>query len=316
MSSGSDTLKDYLIDEFVLDYHEGRLTRRDALIRLVALTGSLTAAGTLLACAPAAPQAPVATSVPPTPVPMAATVVAGPGTSPNDPDLMAQAVQFPGPASTLLAYLARPKGNGPFPAVMIAHENQGTGPHYEDVARRYAKAGYAGLVLDQLSRQGGSDKVDQAQRAAAQGSTPITDYVADLEAAFKYLQEQPFVRKDRIGITGFCAGGGLAWRAATKIADLKAAVPFYGAPPPPPEEIPNIRAAVLAIYGEQDANVNRSIPDVEAAMKQHNKTYEKIIYPGAQHAFFNDTRADRYHAEASRDAWLKALGWFDKYLKA
>lgn len=316
MSSGSDTLKDYLIDEFVLDYHEGRLTRRDALIRLVALTGSLTAAGTLLACAPAAPQAPVATSVPPTPVPVAATVIAGPGTSPTDPDLVAQPVQFPGPASTLFAYLARPKGNGPFATVMISHENAGTGPHYEDVTRRFAKAGYAALVLDLLSRQGGSDKVDQAGRAAAQGSTPISEYAADFEAAFKYLQDQPFVRKDRIGMTGFCAGGGMTWRVATRIADLKAAVPFYGAPPPPLEDVPNIRAAVLAIYGEQDANVNRSIPDVEGAMKQHNKTYEKIIYPGAQHAFFNDTRADRYHAEASRDAWLKALGWFDKYLKA
>jgi carboxymethylenebutenolidase len=115
-------------------------------------------------------------------------------------------------------------------------------------------------------------------------------------------------------MVGFCFGGGITWRVATKTPELRAAVPFYG-PNPPLEDVPGIRAAVLAIYGENDANINRGIPAIEEAMKANGKIFEKIIYSNAGHAFHNDTGAN-YNPEAARDAWAKTLAWFERYLKA
>ncbi len=115
-------------------------------------------------------------------------------------------------------------------------------------------------------------------------------------------------------MVGFCFGGGVTWRAATKLLQLRAAVPFYG-PHPPLEDVPAIQAAVLAIYGELDERINRGIPEIEAAMQQHNKTFVKIIYPDAQHAFHNDTGRN-YKLDAARDAWAKTLDWFARYLQA
>jgi carboxymethylenebutenolidase len=130
-----------------------------------------------------------------------------------------------------------------------------------------------------------------------------------------YMQSQPYVQKDRVGMVGFCFGGGVTWRVATKMPELRAAVPFYG-PNPPLEDVPQIRAAVLAIYAERDQRINQGIPAIEEAMARHGKTFEKIIYPNADHAFHNDTNPQRYNAAAARDAWAKTLAWFDRHLKA
>lgn len=316
MSSSSDTFKDYVIGEFLEDYQENRLSRREALRRLAALTGSMAAASTLLAaCAPSTPP-PSPTAVPPTPVPVMVSTIAGPGVSPDDPSLIAQEVQFPGPSGTIFGYLARPRGQGTFPAVLICHENVGLLPHFADVARRFAKAGYVGLPIDLLSREGGTEKVtDSAQRSAILGTSQVDRFVEDFQAAFRYLQGQAYVRGDRIGITGFCFGGGVIWRVATKTPEVRAAVSFYGRVPPV-EEVPDLRAAVLGIYGELDTRVNAGIPTIETAMKQHGKIFEKVIYPNAQHAFFNEDKPDSYHSEAARDSWIRGVGWFDKYLKA
>jgi carboxymethylenebutenolidase len=129
----------------------------------------------------------------------------------------------------------------------------------------------------------------------------------------RFLQEQPGVRGDRIGMTGFCFGGGVTWRCATQLPELGAAVPFYGSGPPL-EDVPAIRAPVLAIYGENDQRINSGIPALEEAMKAHGKVFEKIVYPNADHAFFNDT-GTRYNPEAARDAWERMLAWFGKYLE-
>lgn len=138
--------------------------------------------------------------------------------------------------------------------------------------------------------------------------------MADFQAGLRYLQGQPYVRRDRIGMVGFCFGGNVTWRVATKTPELGAAVPFYG-PNPPLEDVPGIQAAVLAIYGELDNFVNAGIPAIEAAMAQHGKTFERVVYPNARHAFFNDTRP-AYNAEAAQDAWTRMLGWFERYLKS
>ncbi|MSP11726.1 MAG: hypothetical protein EXR62_02090 [Chloroflexi bacterium] len=187
--------------------------------------------------------------------------------------------------------------------------------HIKDVTRRLTKAGYVGLAVDLISRQGGTDKVtDQAQIPGVLSNTAPDDYIKDFQAGIKYLQSQPFVMKDRFGMVGFCFGGGITWRVITKTPEIKAAVPFYG-PNPPLEDVPGIQAAVLGLYGGEDQRIDAGIPAIEAAMKQNNKTYEKILYQGANHAFHNDTGAS-YKADAAIDGWSKAIGWFNKYLKS
>ena len=116
----------------------------------------------------------------------------------------------------------------------------------------------------------------------------------------------------RVGMVGFCFGGGITWQVATQMAELKAAVPFYG-PPPAADAVPGIQAAVLAIYGGRDSRITSTQPAIEAAMLANGKTYEKVIYPDADHAFFNDT-GTRYNEAAARDAWAQTLAWFGKYL--
>ena len=233
----------------------------------------------------------------------------------DDPDIEAGPVQFPGQGATILGYLARPKGNGPFPAVLVCHENRGLLEHIKDVTRRLAKASYVGLAVDLLSRQGGIDKIsDPAQVPGLLANSPQQQLVQDFKDGLTYLQGQPFVSKDHIGMVGFCFGGGVTWRCATQIPELKAAVPFYG-PNPPLEDVPKIKAAVLAMYGELDTRITSGAAAIEDAMKQSNKTFDKIIYPKANHAFHNDT-GQNYNAEAAKDAWAKTLAWFDKYLRS
>lgn len=331
-----DSLRNYMIEEFVEDYQEGHMSRRDALKRLAGLFGSAALAATFLgACAPPAPTpapptaAPAATNtaaptaVPPTAAPTAVPPTATAAASPtpaalnvpeNDPAIDAMAVSFPSGSATILGYLAKPKGNGPFPVVLICHENRGLLPHIQDVTRRYGKAGYVAIGVDLLSRAGGTDKADAAAVPGILGALSPAQAVDDFKAAFTYSQTLAYVRKDRVGMVGYCYGGGVTWRVAGAMKELRAAVPFYG-PIPPVEEVPNIQAAVLAMYGETDTRINAGIPTVEEAMKKANKTYEKVIYPGAGHAFNNDTGAS-HNLAAARDSFTKSLAWFEKYLKS
>lgn len=224
-------------------------------------------------------------------------------------------VEFPGEGATLMGYLARPTGEGPFPVILVCHENRGLTDHIKDVTRRVAKAGYVGLAVDLLSRQGGTAAVaDPAQIPGALGQAPEGQPVQDFQSGLRYAQSQPFVDKAKVGMVGFCYGGGVTWRVATKTSELRAAVPFYG-PAPAIADVPGIQAAVLAIYGELDQRINAGIPEIEAAMQQNNKTFEKQIYPGANHAFHNDTGRN-YKPDAAKDAWAKTVAWFDRYVKA
>ena len=242
------------------------------------------------------------------------TVPPGVNVAPDDPAITTADVSFPSGNVNVLGYLARPKGNGPFPAVLVAHENRGMVEYTKDVTRRLAKAGYVGLAVDLLSQQGGTDKIsDPAQIPGVLGNTPADQFVGYYQAGVDYLQKQPFVAKDRIGMVGFCFGGGMTWRTITKTPAIKAAVPFYG-PNPPLEDVPGIQAAVLGIYGELDQRITSGAAAIEEAMKKNGKVFEKIIYPGAAHAFHNDTGANYYPA-AAQDAWAKTVAWFEKYLK-
>jgi len=318
----------YLAEEFAEDYEEGRLSRRDALKLIASVTGSLIAANSILAaCAP--PPEETATSVTsPTdenPVSSAPTGQPVPtrafspnpayGTvMPDDPAIIASEIQFPAADGTsLIGYLAQPSSGESSPIILVCHENRGLTPHIQDVTRRLAKAGYIGLAVDLLSRQGGSAVVGETNVPGALGNIPPEQFVEDFKSGWRYLQNLSFAQADRVGMTGFCFGGGVTWQVAVHMPELLAAVPFYG-PPPSVEDVPNINAALLAMYGELDGRINSTIPAIEAAMAANNKIYEKMIYPNADHAFHNNT-SPRFNPEAAKDAWERTLAWFEKYVR-
>ena len=306
-------LERYIVEEWAEDFHGGRLNRREFLRRVALIAGGTAVALPVLRelgvlttpeeVASASSSAPVVTAQ-----------AGGVTVPPDDPALVAGAVTFPMGPVTIQAYQARPKSTDPAPGVIVIHENRGLLEHFKDVCRRLAKLGYAALAVDLASAEGGTAKYsDLAEVTAILGKTPPDQLVAMLNAGVTYLQGQPTVRKDRIGAVGFCFGGGMTWRLATRNSAIRAAVPFYG-PNPPLEDVSQIKAAILAIYGELDSRIDAGIPAIREAMRKTGLPFEVVIYPGADHAFFNDT-GQRYHAPSALDAWRRAVAWFDRYLK-
>ena len=234
--------------------------------------------------------------------------------SPEDAAISVRSITYRGEVGTLSGYVAQPADTERHPGVIVIHENRGLVEHIKDVARRLAKAGYVALAPDLLARVGGTEhfaSLDELQSTLR--TIPPEAFIADLNAALDYLKGLPCVHPDRLGVTGFCFGGGLAWRLLTMRQDLKAGVPFYGAAPPS-EDVPKIRAAVLAIYAELDERINATIPDLEKAIHKSGVRYEKVMYPGVAHAFHNDTGVN-YNPEAARDAWARTLAHFAQHLK-
>jgi carboxymethylenebutenolidase len=312
MESERQDLYRYVVEEFAEDYREGELERREFLRRMVLLGGGVGGAQALLAslgmaASPAElaqAQEVVAQANPPQGQPLV---------DPNDPALEAQMIEYPARGFTHMAYLAKPKGVTATPGIVVIHENRGLQPHIQDVARRLAKAGYIALAPDLLSKVGGTARIaDTAQISSYLAQTPADEHVANLLEALKVLKATPGVQAERLGVVGFCFGGGLAWRLATEAPELKAAVPFYG-PAPDLAKVPGIKAAVLGIYGGNDARINAGIPALEEALKRANIRYQIKIYEGANHAFHNDTGAN-YNKDAAEDAWRMTLEWFKTYL--
>jgi carboxymethylenebutenolidase len=227
-------------------------------------------------------------------------------------------VQFAGPASPISGYLTKPKGAGKYPAVVVIHENRGLNDHIRDVARRLAKEGYVALAPDYLSRGGGTEKVNPKGEGLGniRQLAPWQAVAEDTGAAVTYLKGLPEVRGDRVGVVGFCWGGAMTFAVATQVRGLRAAVVYYGASPNPIDLVKNIEASVLAHYGGEDPGVNKTIPAAEEAMKKYNKSYTYKIFPGAKHAFNNDTNPDRYHPEAAKEAWGRSLEFFKKHLQS
>lgn len=305
-------LQQYIVEEWAEDYRDGRLNRREFLRRI-----SLMAGGTTLAV-PLLQRLGISTTL----EEVAASSKAGLQVAQaqgvtvpaDDPALEAGMVTFPSGTVTVHAYVARPKGGGPVPGVVVIHENRGLLEHFKDVGRRLAKLGYAALAPDLASHEGGTARfADSAQVTTILGRTSPEQLVAMLNASVSYLQGRPGVRRDRIGVMGFCFGGGMTWRLATANAELRAAVPYYG-PNPPLEDVPKIRAAVLAIYGERDSRINAGIPAVKEAMQKAGIVHDIVVYPNADHAFFNDT-GTRYSEQAAKVAWQRTLQWFERHLK-
>lgn len=319
----------YLVDEFAEDYQERRLTRRDALKLIASVTGSLLTAEVILAaCTPvsSSENAPNLTAIPasatiePEPPSPQATLAseasptepASNAFTPEDPAIRAGSLEFPGDGATLLGYLARPNREGAAPVILVCHENRGLTPHIEDVTRRLAAAGYVALAVDLLSRQGGSAQVGEANAPGALGGIDPAQFVSDFKNGWNYLKGQSYADAERVGMVGFCFGGGVTWLVAVEMPELKAAVPFYG-PPPPEEDLARIQAAVLAIYGGLDQRITSTADRIETAMLANGKVFEKEIYPNADHAFHNDT-GSRYNPEAATAAWARTLEWFAKYV--
>lgn len=304
----------YIVEEWAEEFRAGRLPRREFLRRTALMAGGTALALPLLKSldvAASSEEVSAASAQPAQPVVQAQGVTV----PSNDPDLTAEMVSFASGGVPVQAYFSRPKGTGPFPAVVVIHENRGLLEHFKDVTRRLAKLGYAGLAVDLVSHEGGTAKfTDPAEVSAILGRTPADQMVGMLNAGVRWLQGLPVIRRDRIGVMGYCFGGGMTWRLATQNADLRAAAPYYGSNPPI-EDVAKIKASVLAIYGEQDTRINAGIPAVREAMQKANVVHEIIIYPGADHAFFNDTGA-RYNAPAARAAWERTTAWFQRYLKA
>lgn len=335
-----NTFQRYLVEEFAEDFEEGHLSRREALKLIAGVTGSLLMANSILAaCTPPVETinggdgegtslamgtrdtatAPSETLVSPSITgeakgeasPTSQTTPEG-TVRPEEETIESGDVQFPGDETTLLGYLSHPRGDEPRPVVLVCHENRGLTPHIKDVVRRLGRAGYAALAVDLLSRQGGSETLGADNVPGALGNSPPDQFVRDFLRGWDFMKGQAFAQAERVGMVGFCFGGGVTWLVATRMPELKAAAPFYG-PHPPVEAVQNIQAAVLAIYAERDQRINQGIPAIEEAMRDFNKVYEKVIYPGTDHAFFNDT-GTRYNPHAAEDAWRRTLDWFGEYL--
>ncbi len=303
----------YVVEEFAEDYQTGEISRREFLRRMALLAGGIAGANVLLGSlgmnlASAAEWQQVFANIP-----ERENVLLAQQVDPNDPEIKAQMITFEARGFTNMAYLAKPVKLEKAPGLLVIHENKGLQPHIQDVARRAAKAGYVALAVDLMSKTGGTAKYsDTAQISSILAQTPGEEHEANLLENLKVLKATDGVISDRLGAIGFCFGGGLTWRLATVASDLKAAVPFYG-PSPDLEKVPNIKAAVLGIYGGSDTRINAGIPALEEALKKAKTTYEIKIYPGVNHAFHNDTGAN-YNEAAAKDAWAKALEWFKKYV--
>jgi carboxymethylenebutenolidase len=216
-------------------------------------------------------------------------------------------------SGTMRGYLARPaRGAGKSPCVVVIHENRGLNPYIEDVARRLAVENYVAFAPDALAPAGGyPGNEDQARELFAKLDAKKRD--ADLLAAAAYLKSRPDCN-GKLGAVGFCFGGGVVNMMATRIADLAAAVPFYGRQPGA-EDTAKINAPLLIHYAGEDQGINAGWPAWEAALKANGVKYEMHMYPGTQHGFHNDT-TPRYDEAAAKLAWSRTTAFFREKLKA
>lgn len=231
----------------------------------------------------------------------------------TDPDISAEYIEYPSAKGhgQVRGYLVRPaKLTDKAPAVVVVHENRGLNPYIEDVARRVAKAGFIALAPDGLSSVGGYPGNDDKGRELQSKVDPeklMNDFFAAIEFLMAHEQST-----GKVGITGFCYGGGVSNAAAVAYPELAAAVPFYGRQPRP-EDVARIKAPLLIHYAELDTRINEGWPAYEAALKTNGKTYEAYIYPGVNHGFHNDS-TPRYDEAAANLAWDRTLAWFRRHL--
>lgn len=233
---------------------------------------------------------------------------------PDDDRLATERVTYPGASGEVGAYLVRPaEEGGPWPGVVVIHENRGLNGHIEDVARRIALRGFVALAPDALSPLGGTpEDQDQAREMIRELDPEVT--LANYVAAVSHLKGRDDTT-DRAGAVGFCWGGGMVGRLATAADDLDAAVVFYGSVPPL-DRVPEIRAPLLLHYAGLDARINADVPDFEAALQEAGVDYTLHMYEGVNHAFHNDTSELRYDPDAAELAFERTIEFFNEHLNS
>lgn len=232
----------------------------------------------------------------------------------TDERIKATYVTYPSPGGTsgqMRGYLVQPKGNGPFPVVLVIHENRGLNPYIEDVARRAATEGFLALAPDGLFPVGGYPGNDDDGRAL-QAKLDQPKLRTDMLNSAKFLKTHA-MSTGKLGVTGFCWGGGTTnWLAAALGAEMQAGVPYYGAAAET-ASVPQIKAPLLVQLAENDERINSMYPAYEAALKAAGVPYEVFIYPGTQHGFHNNS-TPRYNEAAAKLSWERTIAFFKRSL--
>jgi len=232
----------------------------------------------------------------------------------DDPRIKASYVEYASPqgSGTMRGYLVAPAfGTGKVPGILVVHENRGLNPHIEDIARRLALDNFLAFAPDGLYPLGGYPG-DEDKARDLFGRLDQTKTRADFIAAANFLKGQPNCT-GKIGAVGFCWGGGIVNMLATRLPDLVAGAPFYGAQPPA-EDAAKIKAQLLIHYAANDDRINAGWPAYETALKAANVKYEMFKYPGTEHGFNNDT-TPRYDEAAAKLAWDRTVAFFNKTLR-
>jgi len=230
----------------------------------------------------------------------------------DDPRLKTGYINYPGATGDVRSHFARPKGDEKLPGVVVIHENRGLNPHIEDVTRRVALEGFLAIGPDALSPLGGTPKDPDKARDLI-GKLDRKSTIQNYVAAVRYLKTHP-ESTGKVGVIGFCWGGGMANQVAVNSPDLSAAVPYYGGQPAA-EDVSKIKASLLLHYAGDDKRINAGIPAYEAALKKASVDYKIYMYEGAKHAFNNDTNAARYNKEAAQLAWQRTISFLKEKLK-
>jgi carboxymethylenebutenolidase len=234
--------------------------------------------------------------------------------APDDARVQAEYVQYASPngAGTMQGYMARPTdGSGPWPAVLVIHENRGLNPYIEDVVRRFAAVGFLAFGPDALYPLGGYPGSDDEGRQM-QRQRDRAEMTEDFVAAAEFLMSHPD-STGKVGAVGFCFGGSMVNTLAVRLPSLAAGVPFYGGQPAA-EDVPGIRAPLLIHYAELDERVNAGWPAYQEALDANGKTYTMHMYAGVGHGFHNDT-TPRFDAEAAKLAQDRTIAFFEAHLR-
>jgi carboxymethylenebutenolidase len=313
MNTALETALDRLIDS----YRAGALTRREFFQRVAFLTGSvLLAQEVMLREGFAAewetynwPDPPAqAGQAPPTPK---ESIEAGEKRLP--PQVQAEWVKYKSGEVEVGGYLARPKSGTSFAALVVIHENRGLTEFVLDIAQRWAGEGLLALAPDLLSRAGGTANFATMQDAGQGiGRLERAGVIEDLHATVKYLKTRKDVKKEKIGVTGFCWGGGNTFNFTVESNEIAFAMPFYG--PPPLDRAEKVSCPVFGVFAESDTRVNQNLEAFAAKMKELGKPFEYKIYPGTQHAFMNFTNPQRYNAEQAKAAWEDVRAFVKKVI--
>jgi carboxymethylenebutenolidase len=275
------------------EYSHGLMGRREFLKKLSVLAGSAVAANALLvllenndAKADLVPK--------------------------DDSRLYVEEINYQGATGEILAKLARPKGGVKMPGVVVIHENRGLSAHIADVNRRVALEGFLSLAPDALSPVGGTPQ-DESKAIALIGQLDQPSTIKNFVAAVQYLKTHP-MSTGKVGVVGFCWGGGMANQVAVHSPDVWAVVPYYGRQPAL-DDVPRIRASLLLHYAGLDEAINKGIPAYEAALKKASVDYRLYMYEGVQHAFNSDTNPARFNKEAAELAWKRTIAFLKEKLK-